>query len=187
MFTLANLNRPIINILNNGQLSSVRAMPQKDSTSDSQSTFEMNRAVYSRTLPTNPAAITSTSTTYNWRARRNIQQVTSLPSGTTSNYMNGKKWYGNRDASQVTANRRTTEVGVGSLNATNKPMSFETHNNYNTTNDALRRVRAGGAVAPAKKGANRNNAPVPGFAPAIPAANSMLSDFYGIKRPVLYH
>jgi len=162
MFTLANLNRPIINILNNGQLSGVRAMPQKDSTSDSQSTFEMNRAVYSRTLPTNPAPI-------------------------TSNYMNGKKWYGNRDASQVTANRRTTEVGIGSLNASNKPMSFETHHNFNTTNDALRRVRAGGAVAPAKKGANRNNAPVPGFAPAIPAANSMLSDFYGIKRPVLYH
>lgn len=159
MFTLANLNRPIINTLNNGKLSGVRAMPQKDSTSDNHSTFELNRALYSRTLPNNPA----------------------------SNYMNGKKWYGNRDASQVTTNRRITEVGVGSLNASNEDMSFETHNNFNTTKEALRRVRAGGAVAPAKKGANRNNAPVPGFLPAKPAANSILSDFYGIKRPVLYH
>lgn len=187
MFTLANLHRPIINILNNGQLSGVRAMPQKDSTSDGNSTFEMDRAVYSRTLPTNQVATPSTSTTYNWQARRNVQQVTSLPTSTTSNYMNGKKWYGNRDASQVTTNRRTTEVGLGSLNAMNESMSFESHNNFNTTNEALRRVRAGGAVAPAKKGANRNNAPVPGFAPAKPAPNSMLSDFYGIKRPVLYH
>lgn len=187
MFTLANLHRPVIQILNNGKLSGIRAMPQKDSTSDSDSTFEMDRSVYSRTLPTNPITRPTTSTTYNWQARRNVQQVTSLPKGTSSNYLNGKKWYGNRDASQVTANRRTTEVGVGSLNALNKPMSFETHNNFNTTNEALRRVRAGGAVAPAKKGANRHNAPVPGFAPAKPAANSILSDFYGIKRPVLYH
>jgi hypothetical protein len=159
MFTLANLNRPVIQILNNGQLSGVRAMPQKDSTSNNESTFEMNRAVYSRTLPTNP----------------------------TTNYMNGKKWYGNRDASQVTTNRRTSEVGIGSLNATNGPMSFESHANYNTTRDALRRVRAGGAVAPAKKGANRNNAPVPGFSPAIPHANSLVTDLFGIKRPVLFH
>jgi hypothetical protein len=187
MFTLANLHRPVIQILNNGQLSGVRAMPQKDSTSDSESTFEMNRVVYSRTLPTNSTNTTSTSTTYNWQARRNVQQVTSIPNNTTTNYMNGKKWYGNRDASQVTTNRRTSEVGIGSLNATNGPMSFESHANYNTTRDALRRVRAGGAVAPAKKGANRNNAPVPGFSPAIPAANSILSDFYGIKRPVLFH
>jgi hypothetical protein len=188
MFTLANLNRPIINILNNGQLSSVRAMPQKDSTSDGDSTFEMDRATYTRTFhhhTTNSRP--STSTTYNWKARRNVQQVTSLPTGTTSNYMNGKKWYGNRDASQVTANRRTTEVGVGSLNASNIKMAFQDHINYNTTNDALRRVRAGGAIAPAKKGAKRNNAPVPGFAPAKPATNSLISDLYGIKRPVLFH
>lgn len=187
MFTLTNLHRPILNILNNGQLSSVRAMPQKDSTSDGNSTFEMDRAIYSRTLPTNMTTRPSTSTTYNWQARRNVQQITSLPTGSSSNYMNGKKWYGNRDASQVTANRRTTEVGVGSLNASNKKMAFESHVNYNTTNEALRRVRAGGAVAPAKKAANRHNAPVPGFAPAKPATTSLISDLYGIKRPVLYH
>jgi len=185
MFT--PLHRPVINNINNGQLSAVRAMPQKDSTSDGDSTFEMSRSVYSRTLPTNPTTTPTVHITYNWQARRNIVQTTSIPTGVSSNYMNGKKWYGNRDASQVTANRRTTEVGVGSLNAANKPMGFATHSDINTTRDALRRVRGGGAVAPAKKGANRHNAPTPGFAPAVPAKNSILEGLYGIKRPVLFH
>jgi hypothetical protein len=187
MFTITNLNTPIINNLNNGQLTAIRAMPQKDSTSDSNSTFEMDRAIYTRTLPNIENKNPSTSTTYNWQARRNIQQVTSLPSGTSSNYMNGKKWYGNRDASQVTTNRRTIQVGIGSLNANNQDFGFETHSNINTTRDALRRVRAGGSVAPVKKGANLNNAPTPSFAPAKPSTGSLIADIYGIKRPVLFH
>jgi hypothetical protein len=187
MFTLTTLHRPVINNINNGELKAIHAMPQKDSTSDGDSTFEMSRSVYSRTLPTNPMTKPTVHNSYNWHARRNITQITSIPTGASSNYMNGKKWYGNRDASQVTTNRRTTEVGVGSLNASNKPMGFTTHREINTTSDALRRVRAGGAVAPAKKGANRHNAPTPGFAPAVPVKNSILEGLYGIKRPVLFH
>lgn len=157
---ISTLQGPIINNINNGELNSIRAMPQKDSTSDNDSTFEMSRSIYSRTFPNNI-----------------------ITTGVTSNYMNGKKWYGNRDASQVTTNRRTNQVGAGSLNASNSSMGFTTHSDINTTRDALRRVRAGGAVAPAKKGANRNNAPVPSFSPAVPD----LKQKFGIKQPYLFH
>ena len=155
---ISTLQGPIINNINNSELNSIRAMPQKDITSNNDSSFEMSRSIYSRTFP-------------------------SLPTGVTSNYMNGKKWYGNRDASQVTTNRRTNQVGVGSLNATNSPMGFTTNTDINTTKDALRRVRAGGSVAPAKKGANRHNAPVPTFSPALPN----LKKHFGIKQPYLFH
>jgi len=184
---ITTLQGPIINNINNSELTSIRAMPLKDSTSDGDSTFEMSRKIYTRTmriiLPHDPNDDPRTITTYNWQARRNIQQTTTLPSGTSSKHMNGKKWYGNRDASQVTTNRRTNQVGAGSLNAPNSPMGFTTNTDINTTRDALRRVRAGGAVAPAKKGANRHNAPVPTFSPAIPD----LKKHFGIKQPYLFH
>jgi len=137
--------------LNNGALTAVKAMPQKDSTSDGTSTFELSRATYVHT------------------------QTSALPPA-------NKKWQGNRDASQVTTNRRNTSVGIGSLNAGNRLFSFTTYKEINTVDDALRRVRAGGAVAPAKKAANPNNAPTPGFAPAGPK-----KIMYGIKTPVLFH
>lgn len=187
MFTNTTLHGPVIQDINNGELNAIRAMPQKDSTSDGESTFEMSRAIYARTLPQNPPTNTNTVTTYNWQTRRNVQQITSMPVASSSNYMNGKKWYGNRDASQVTTNRRTGQIGNGSLNAANRAFGFTTHKDINTTRNALTRVRAGGAVAPAKKGANRNNAPTPSFSPAPPDPNSILADLYGIKRPVLFH
>jgi hypothetical protein len=142
MFWMSNIN--------NGVLQALRAMPQKDSTSDGTSNFEMSRLNYGALSTTRP----------------NIH----------------KKWMGNRDASQVTTNRRVSEVGVGSLNANRVPISYTTFKDINTTADALTRVRAGGAVAPAKKGANRKNAPTPSFRPALP-----VNDIVGIKYPVSYH
>jgi len=124
--------------INNGMLTAVKAMPQKDSTSDGTSDFEMSRMNYVRTLP----AISNT-------ASQNLQ----------------KKWMGNRDASSVIEQRRWGAVGVGSLNAANQPFSYTTFKDINTTSDALTRVRAGGAVAPPKKNAMRTNAPTPSFAP----------------------
>lgn len=143
-----------LNNINNGALSGPKAMPQKDSTSDGESTFELGRVTYVKTLqPTN-----------------------------TQQLSQNKKWYGNRDASQIIANRRNTQIGLGSLNASGNPLSFTTHKEVNTINNALTRVRAGGAVAPAKKGANKNNAPTPSFSPAIPP-----KDIRGIKYPTLFH
>jgi hypothetical protein len=131
-----NVPISILTVINNGQSRAIRGMPQKDSTSDGTNSFAMNRSLYTNTLPT-------TTTTVE-------QQIK-------------KKWFGNRDASQVTRNRRVNEIGVGSLNAGAQTMDFMTHHDPNTVNDALTRVRAGGAVAPAKKDAKRNNAPTPAY------------------------
>ena len=109
--------------MNNGTLSSIKAMPQKDSTSDGTSTFAMSRKTYYETQPAVTAAI-----------------------------LKQKKFIGgNRDASSVVARRRAAEVGVGTLNASATPISYTTVRDINVTNNALRRVRAGGTNVPFQK------------------------------------
>ena len=106
--------------MNNGILSSIKAMPQKDSTSDSTGNFASSRKIYYETYNADPAK--------------------------------QKKFIGgNRDASAVVARRRMLEVGVGTLNANAKPMSFTTVRDVNVTTNALRRTRAGGTNVPAQK------------------------------------
>lgn len=138
-----------INNINNGALSAMNAMPQKDITSDGETSFALDRKNYKETLPT----------------------VT-----TTVSQKIHKKWFGNRDASQVTTNRRVTEIGVGSMNANKNLSSFTTYKEVNTVSDALTRVRSGGSVAPAKKGANRKNAPTPSFPTGVLIRNTCCND-----------
>lgn len=146
--------------INNGILLAKKAMPQKDSTSTNEGSFAMARHTYTDTYPT--VAVT------------NAQKV-------------DKKWFGNRDSSQVTANRRNNQIGVGTLNVNSAnnskgAMSFTTVKDVNYTTQALHRVRSGGSVAPAKKNVNKQNAPTPSFAPAGPK-----KEMYGLKTPVLFH
>ena len=110
--------------INNGTLLSLKAMPQKDITSDGTSTFAMGRKNYYETYaqaPTNAV----------WKQKKFIG--------------------GNRDASSVVARRRATEIGVGTMNANSQAMSFTTVKDINVGNNALRRVRAGGAYVPAQR------------------------------------
>jgi len=109
--------------MNNGTLSAVKAMPQKDLTSDGTSSFAMSRRQYTEVYPV-------------------INQS-----------VNKQKKFigGNRDASSVVARRRAVEVGVGSLNASQTATSMTGVRDINDTNNALRRVRAGGAYVPPKK------------------------------------
>ena len=110
--------------INNGTLSSLKAMPQKDSTSDGTSSFAMGRKNYYETLATPP----------------------------TNEVLKQKKFIGgNRDASSVVARRKAVEIGVGTMNAGTQPLSFTTVKDINVTNNALRRVRAGGAYVPPAK------------------------------------
>jgi len=91
-----------------------------------------------------------------------------------------KKWIGgNRDASQTTTNRRVGAIGLGSM--TSAQNSFVSNSSKNVVNDALRRVRGGGAVAPPKKAASPSIHPTPHFPPAT---NKTI---YGVKNPYLYH
>ena len=103
--------------MNNGILSAIKAMPQKDLTSDGASSFATSRKTYYETYAAAPS----------------------------NAVMKQKKFIGgNRDASSVVARRRTTEVGVGTLNASAKPLSFTTTKNVNDLQSALRRARTGG-------------------------------------------
>lgn len=120
------------NDINNAVLTTVKAMPLKDSTSDGTDHFAIKRNEYVNTFSSTPS----------------------------------KKWYGNsssRDASSFTRLREIHEIGVGSLNAPQVPFSFTSSTSKNTVNDALRRVRAGGTVAPAKKIYSKPLGPTPGF------------------------
>lgn len=66
------------------------------------------------------------------------------------------KWMGeSRDASDVMRRRRAGAIGKGSFNENNQQFSFTNPNDMLSRNNALRRVRAGGSVAPAKKGARK--------------------------------
>jgi hypothetical protein len=172
-----------INNINNGALTAVKAMPQKDSTSDGDSTFEMARTTYNKQKQYIPIMQQNPQIHNHFGKHSNPNQV----SRTSSDIVTTKagKWFGNRDASQIIANKRNNAVGKGTILDTINgptPLSFTTNREINTTRDALVRVRAGGSVAPPKKGSNRNNAPTPTFAPAQSQNN-----LFGIKQPVLYH
>lgn len=141
--------------MNNGALNGIKAMPQKDSTSDGHSTFAMGRQRFVNTYSTDTPTIPQ---------------------------QNHKKWIGgNRDASQVAVNRKNTQIGTGSVNASGNLMSFTTYKDVNTVNNALTRVRAGGYMVPPKVRANLNNAPTPSFSPVG------VKTHYGVKIPTLYH
>ena len=143
--------------MNNGALKSINAMPQKDSTSDGTSSFELARTVYMNTYP----------------VKSQIPLVQN----------NQKKWLGNRDASQVTANRRNNSVGLGSINTNSTTtVSFTTFRDVNVVNDAKRRCRSGGAVPPPKTN-HRPNGLTPAFRPVAPS----YKNYIGVKYPVLYH
>jgi len=158
--------------INNNKLNAIKAMPLKDSTSDKTSSFELNRKIYEKTYTTpittsqinsllKPArfGMGGNSGLGSSRIRPTIFDGTSAP--------NQKKWMGNRDASQVTVNRRTNSIGVGTLNYSNTPLSFTKPNDVNIVNHALRRVRSGGAVAPPSKNFSPSKTFVlsPGFHP----------------------
>ena len=64
------------------------------------------------------------------------------------------KWIGGTmDASDVARRRRLGAVGKGSINTNSTQLSFTSPDDLNSRNSAIRRVRSGGAVAPAKKAA----------------------------------
>ena len=123
-----------INDINNATLTAVKAMPQKDLTSDGTDNFAITRNEYVKTHTENPQT--------------------------------KKKWYGNstnRDSSVFIREKQINEIGVGSLNAKKVPFSFTSSESKNVVNDALRRVRAGGAIAPLKKVYEKPLGQTPGF------------------------
>jgi hypothetical protein len=176
------LNTPISikTEINNGALSSQNAMPQKNSTSDNQSSFSADRRAYTHTITQNPKMNVLNQPYRGMPGWHNgFRRLPTVFDGTHS--ANQKKWHSNRDASEVTRKNRVNEVGLGTLNASGQIISFDSHANNNTVESALRRVRGGGSVAPAKKGHNTSNAysPSPMNIPLVPA----LKVVNGYKMP----
>lgn len=134
------LQYPIINDINNGILNGIKAMPQKDISSDGTNNFSLFRNEYTRSYP---------------QSNMNDINKDSII----------KKWYGssNRDASSYIREKHTNVIGVGSLNASNKPFSFTSSTEKNTVDSALRRVRAGGSITPLKKSNSMTHGLTPGF------------------------
>ena len=147
--------------INNGLLKTQNAMPQKDSTSDGQSSFSADRRAYYHTSTLKPK-ITVLNPPHLGMTNHTVFDGTHTAKQ--------KQWYGNRDASEVTRRNRVQGVGLGTFNSTGQAMSFESHSNVNTVNSALNRVRGGGAVAPPKKAFNTHNAygPSPKNIPLVP-------------------
>jgi len=152
--------------INNGALSGAKPMPLKDSTSNNESAFNMSRQTYLKTIPSSPI---------------------------TNNIKLQKKWSGNRDASQIVANRRNVAVGKGTLNDNDGLYSFTAYNEINVQNTALRRARAGGSAAPPKQNAGTTIAPTRTFSPVQysnvngTVSNQYIKNFYGNNAPVSYH
>jgi len=168
--------------INNGALSAIKAMPLKDSTSDATSDFELNRKIYERTYTT---PLTNTQIIAALKKPRFGMSGLTVFDGTHAPVQ--KKWMGstNRDASQITSNRRTNNVGTGSMNYDNKLMSFTAYKDVNVVNDALRRVRGGGAVAPPKKAASPSQTyvPSPGIHPYMqPGYKGKIGSYFPNSR-----
>ena len=131
---------------NNGVLSARKAMPMKEANSDGDSSFAMDRRVYMRTPISN--------------RRNNTYPEGEVYNTETLSIIAKKKWYGGssvRDSTLVMEKRVKNGVGVGTLNADGKPISFQTVKDVNVTRQALVRVRN---IGYAKKNHNYNNAPV---------------------------
>ncbi len=119
---------PIINNINNGILSSRRAMPLKGISSDNAHNFAKGRMVFTRTYEDKPTT------------KKDILQD-------TKNKLIG---VANRDASQVSHNRRVNNIANGTLNAFQKKMAFTNGNEVNTVRTTLHKTRSSGSRVPAK-------------------------------------
>jgi hypothetical protein len=143
--------------IQNGVLTTKNAMPMKDTTSTNDTDFSIDRRKYTKInqiVPQNQNAVTYNMTSDSSGHKNNMgvgeNRNITISKTEKSNNDYQKKWYGNRDASQIVSNRRVNAVGKGTLNESGSSLSFVTKNDNNTQRDARKRARSGGATVPAK-------------------------------------
>jgi hypothetical protein len=132
MFFLSGMQTNSLTERNNGILTARKAMPQKDITSDGDSSFAMARQQYIKS-EVKPSVLVKKK----WYGASTI-----------------------RDSTAVIDKRVKNQVGNGSLNANGGSIAFTSVKDVNTTRDALVRVRNIGSCVPAKKIHNYVNAPI---------------------------
>lgn len=116
------LGPPKLNQLNNGISNYIKGMPFKDLTSDNNASFSMGRKRYTRSLDL---------------------QI-------TDTQKQEKKWFVNRDSSDVIQRRKHNAIGIGSLNSKSEVFSFKNTDDSNTERQARSRMRKTGSVVPKK-------------------------------------
>jgi hypothetical protein len=161
---------PLRQSLNNGLTNAIMGMPQKFRDDDGTNNFSQGRKIFinapvcssiingpnqsSIRVDSNTPNCSQNIPNYNW-SRSSVHSVHGRHN--TGTIQNGKK-------SEVTSSdlyiqrKKNKAIGSGSTNKSGTDFSFKSNNktNINTNNQALTRVRAGGSVAPAKKGAVAN-------------------------------
>lgn len=116
------LGGPKLKAINNGTTSVPKGMPLKDLTSDNNSSFAMGRMLYSKSTETI----------------------------TTDAQKMQKKWFGNRDGSDVVQRRKLNAIGKNSLNMNSNTLSFTNTDNTNDARQALAKTRKSGGGIPKK-------------------------------------
>jgi hypothetical protein len=134
------VQQPILQQLNNSRLTGIQAMPAKDSTSDGTSDFSMMRRRFSQTYSTAPLGQANTAQ----RAMNSSNRYTVTFAAKTgpSRVV---------DSSDVIARRKAAAIGAGSMNASGGPMTFMSNSNKSIVDNAVTRVRYGGAGCVPKK------------------------------------
>jgi hypothetical protein len=138
---------PVPQQSNNGILNTTHAMPQKELTSDNDSSFGMNRSLFQKSYQP-PVNFMQFQMSYSKIQRQSpaIQHGYVLD-GPKS--VGQKKWIGtNRDASDIINRKRVNATG-SQLNKSG-PQSFKNPNDNNPRIDALARVRGSGYRVPPK-------------------------------------
>jgi hypothetical protein len=142
-----------IDNINNNKLKGRGVMPHKDSPSDGQNTFSLNRHEYLKTIPNNNEIINS----FNGCSADKFigMQSKKMKCRKIANDEKIKKWYGNstnKTASRIVETNKRTEIGKSSLNLDSKSSSlcFTNNNDNNLINRATIRVRRMGSAAPPK-------------------------------------
>ena len=116
------LGGPKLKAINNGTTSVPKGMPLKDLTSDNNSSFAMGRMLYSKSTETI----------------------------TTDAQKMQKKWFSNRDGSDVVQRRKLNAIGKNSLNMNSNTLSFVNTNDKNDARQALAKTRKSGGGIPKK-------------------------------------
>jgi len=116
------LGGPKLKAINNGTTSVPKGMPLKDLTSDNNSSFAMGRMLYSKSTETI----------------------------TTDAQKMQKKWFSNRDGSDVVRRRKLNAIGKNSLNMNSNTLSFTNTDNTNDARQALAKTRKSGGGIPKK-------------------------------------
>jgi len=119
---MSTLGGPKLKVINNGTTSVPKGMPLKDLTSDNNSSFAMGRMLYSKSTETI----------------------------TTDAQKMQKKWFGNRDSSDVVQRRKLNAIGENSLNMNSNTLSFTNTDNTNDARQALAKTRKSGGGIPKK-------------------------------------